>query len=518
MIHFAHRCICRRMDGHVAHHMSYLSVLRCYIVSMESYIRRTYGYSALSDGNRLFMRGHVIGPDILSDRVFMYHITEGKRFGNVLLWMNENGMPISVVCDLQSERNQYCAAALIAHGHRKSNISSNGDPYQSARNLPVEISEHRLFDLRYELESWYGEDNVEAFEDVVSNFITRVLDSALPPHAKVDCLDIAYDVCASYEGFDASYACTIISDNVHRLYDQLSYADADRIVGILTDVDRHHSRKWLLGDRRCISDRIAAKAYRTLSLMDSISDYDCEVQSLLADIIGDPKMLASMFIIEMSFYEHDRVIRREFGRGHVSVARALTDRIPRNLIVGHELEYARLMREVGLRDDSGLFVTAFYQEPNGKRLIDVLDAHPEMDRDELILNAWDRSPRDIGNLIFFCRNGLGEQVAAYLDRMDDDLILELVNKDRDSVMLLSEVLSDMGECSVSVRFCMSCLDDMVSTAAYDVDSVIHMMCLLDSLYERSGSEYISDYMKDFRCRVRKRSLWEAYSECEGGHF
>jgi hypothetical protein len=252
--------------------------------------------------------------------------------------------------------------------------------------------------------------------------------------------------------------------------------------------------------------------------MDPISDYDCEIQCLLADIIGDPKVLASEFVIGMSFYEHDRVIRREFGRRHVSVARALTDSIPRNLIAGHELEYARLRREMGLCDDSGLFVEAFYQQPNGKRLIDVLDAHPEMDRDGLILNAWDKSNHDIGDLIFFCRNGLSERIVTYLDHLDDDHIMESVKKDSDSVMLLSEILSDMGECSVSARLCMSCLDDLVSTVAYDVDSAVHMMCLLDTLYDRSGSEDISGYMKDFRCRVRRKALWEAYSECEGGHF
>lgn len=53
--------------------------------NIENYIRYTYPSRDIKEGLALYNRGHVSGPDMLSDDVYIYHVHETTCHARVLM-------------------------------------------------------------------------------------------------------------------------------------------------------------------------------------------------------------------------------------------------------------------------------------------------------------------------------------------------------------------------------------------------------------------------------------------------
>lgn len=487
-----------------------------YIVTIQSYIRANYGKLAISDGTRIFKEGLVSGPEVLPEGIFVYRVDDRYSTYRVLIWERDSGERIAVICDAPFNRDRYCVACLLSHEWVAHKTHVTSDQRIVALNLPERISDLLSSnpDIGTERMQEMGADVIEK---VVGEFIEELLNGNHAPGFVVDMLDLAYEVCTSYDRFDVSYASVLISSTRDTVSDILPKIKGGELASILSNSERQHSRKWILGSRDGIDKGVVVEAYLTLALREPISDYDKDIQCLLADVIGDPMELAQLLRIDGGYHGHERIVRREYGRGHISVARALAESIPRGMRDDHRAEYLNLRREIGLGDvDIRLFGT-LPPELDGERFLALVRSRPGTDIRELMELAWEGSERTPDNLTFYCHNGMGHEVAKYLDDLDDGTLRSMADVYPKSMMSLSEALCEANEFQSSIKVCINSLENMVRNK-YNVDDAVHMMRMLDDIYDRTGSKTVKRYMKDFRRRVKKRLLWHAYNRCGGGHF
>lgn len=383
------------------------------------------------------------------------------------------------------------------------------DMMRRARGLPDEIAADPMFDISLETEPRDGEDNDSVRSDHVSAFMRELFAPPVDPDRVLGAVDAAVEACASCTRYDASPVADMIAAD-GRIGDAVAEATPGGLSGLLCS-RRAGFHLWIVPYLPRAPQAALVSSFIDLSELKDLRTEDLGILDALLDAIGDREALAEALMDGLQFYDAQNTIRREARRDHIGLARLMAGHIggiPD--LDAHLREAALLTRELGMPDTGDLFVLSFLQEPNGKRLIDVRDAHPDIDMDELMSRAFASAEPGIGSYVFFARNGLADRVAQEVCRGysgDED-------DEGSGALLLAETLLSYDQPDAALRLAEKALETMIVEDSLEAHAA---MTFIESNF--GDRDDVRSYARTIRRTYsRKRGLWRTYDEEGGGIF
>ncbi|MCQ2071067.1 MAG: hypothetical protein MJZ68_08040 [archaeon] len=467
----------------------------------ESELRKEFGKTNYLEGRKLFEEGGTSAPVQVGPNIYSVKVTSGYRSVEFLVWDRGNGKKAVRAVGIHNGYGSFDVAALIACYA----LEDGPDTY--------DLLNRYTGDPLYEEHLSYGglDDELDRLSDeIVDRFIDDVCRTD-DPHKILDTLDKAIDDCYSNRECDTIPLGRKLESRAKKLNQIIREAKPIDISAIINSSDRIFSRKWLA--RSNLSDAQAMMAFVDLSDRKSLNTYDLTILSILSRKV-DPENYAEAVTDGLGYYEMERMALRELRRGHRDIAVAISKRFSdaEDFDV-HLSEAGRLRQDFGLKDEEDVFVKAFVNDPNEKRLLDLVANHTDLDMDQVLENAWTTAGHTPTNLIFFARNGFEEKVSSFLTR-NTDWVMEHMYEDVDTLQLLGEVLKDRKQYNVSADLLIRILEDCMHEKGSE-DIAVHIMNVLDSEYDDALS-VLEPYCRNFRKKHGNKVLWNMYGS--GGHF
>lgn len=462
-----------------------------------------YGEEALRKGSTLI--GSVRLLNRIGDGVSVYRVEERYASGNVLVWRAPSGNALGAICDSEMFGDAYCVAAIMY---------SDSDPgmLDMASRLPDIISDDEDFDMESENIGCQGEDNRACCDAAVDRFLNKAF-SRLNGLCLMETLDAAIVSCRHHRAFDASYVADMIVEKLKKR----RYRADPHILKEFATRDGIRDGTWMLDRDFGFTQRAAVSLYAELSAQSPISAVTSGFLDAILGTVTDLGKLADALMGD-DYYANNTAVRREHGRGHTELAVCMAESLSRmRLSRPYPLETARLLRDLGIPDDGGLFVEAFLNEPNGKRLIDVTTAHPDIDVEFTVRMAWKRGRRDPSALGFFAENGLSREVEDYIEGLDGTSIREKCTADQEGMSRLAGIMLSEGYWRCSASVCEALLDS-AGARPEDPGFVARTMWMVDSICDLSGDQSAEAYCAGYARRRLPRTVWEAYGEPGNSHF
>ena len=373
------------------------------------------------------------------DRMHVYYANlDGARY-RVVLWLDEEGSVSGYDTDCP-ELSSAHIRSIVEFAEREGLL--HGELQVMAETLPERIMDHPDFEKLYENEKWHGEDNGEIYLDIVGEFLDELFSAY--PRDIFDIADIACESCLRCTEFDASEAVELIKRRF--VQEDLVIEDRD-FMRIFEDTDRSESGFWVIDDVFIPEPKTVYRLYSRICCNYALTPHQQELADALLGMAEDCSGLAEyMLSMKDEYYSAEALVHDELGKGHFELARALAERLSESpMVEGRELEMGRLRRLLGLDDEPGFFIDAFLAEPGGKRLIDVMDAHPDLDIPDLLSESWRLSKQDdVSQFIFFADNGLSDEVAEVLEGWSESRLTRSVADATDDWFTLAEILLKEG--------------------------------------------------------------------------
>jgi hypothetical protein len=390
------------------------------------------------------------------------------------------------------------------------------DIYESGRDssgydLPFMILRHPDFDEDLEYEPWRG-DNHECYRDSIDRFFRYA--TGLDDHSALSALVRGHESCLEFDRFDMSLGARLLEE---RILGKVWSLSAEEACEALIGLNGRPPAPWL---KDCIPKDTVIDAMRLAITMTKVG-----YRSLLAmdDVLPfsmdgiDARYILGRF---GSYYEADSAIRKMASRGRMSTASVLA-RALGDMRISDDcpLDLARLYCLLGLPDNDDLYIDAFLQDPNSKRLDEALRAHPKYDRQELIDMVW--RPEEFQNaqrLLFFARNGMYGRVSDLILSDGCRNIDPLMDDDIDGLFQLGEVLLDNGCTTATAEICRHMLE-FGKRSRDSFDSVARVMWLMDDVCDDPACpEWAEDYCAEYSRHWKAQSLWDAYGSPASPHF
>lgn len=450
----------------------------------------------------------VDGPFGDSDGQVVFYDVEDRygRRRRYLVWRGPDGIK-----GVMGEGGETMDAGAVACVIRELDRVPEGpdDMMRRARGLPDEIAADPMFDISLETEPRDGEDNDAVRSDHVFAFLKDLFAPPIDADHVLNVLDTAVEASVSCTRYDASPVADLLSA-YGRIGDAVAEASPSGLSGLLCS-RRAGFHQWIVPYLPRASQAALVTAFIDLSELKDIRTEDLGIADALLYPIEDRRSLAAALMDGLSFYDAQDVIRREARRYHTDLAKDMAGMLQDVPDLDQHLrEAALLTRELGMPDSGGLFIRSFIQEPNGKRLIDVRDAHPDIDMDDLMSRAFESAAPGVGSYVFFARNGLADRVAeeVYKGFSGDE------DDEGSGALLLAETLLSYDEPGAALTLAEKALETMIADDSLEAHAA---MTFIESNF--GDREDVRTYARDVRRRYsRKKGLWRTYDEEGGGIF
>lgn len=463
--------------------------------------------NTLTNFERNLTKATVIGPlKEHSEEVVFYDVEVRGTKRRYLVWRSPSGVKA-----VMGENGSCCDTGALACLIRERELFGDDrlNILRAARNIPEDISAIPEFELGLETEPRTGEDNVEVCENFISDFMNSLCQSGLSSDILLETIDTAVKSCLTCSKYDASYVADIILsyDNIiGPILENVSPGGLSLVVCRKSSI----SSSWIIPFLNHIPQPALISAFIDLSESVFPSTEQLGITDALLNHIDDKEELASILADGLSFYELNNVIRREARRSHTDLARYTAQYIMEVPdFERHIREAALLTRDLGLPDTHDLFIRSFMQEPNGKRLIDVKDAHPDTDIQELIRSAYDSCNPSVQGLVFFARNGLQDLVAEDVFRL-----IDFEETEAEDALLLAEVLFDCGKEEVALNVAEEILCIKLRNNNLEALSIMETFEQIFSGYSDARKTAI-DIRRSFD---ERRRIWKEYDANGGKMF
>lgn len=440
------------------------------------------------------------------EEIVIYEVEVHGNKRRYLIWRSPTGVKAVI-----GENGSCCDSGALACLMKEKDLFEDGkqEILRAARNIPEEISTIPEFELSLETEPRTGEDNREICENYVSDFINMLQQSDLTPDILLETVDTAVKSCLTCRKYDASYVADIILSHENMITSFLEKVTPRGLSSVICG-KASTSSSWVIPFLNHISQPALISTFIDLSESEFPNTEQLGITDAFLNHIENKDELASILADGLSFYSLKDVIGREARRSHIELARLtaqyLTE-VPD--FERHIREAALLTRELGLPDTHDLFIKSFLQEPNGKRLIDVKDTHPDIDIQELLNSAYDSCNSTVQELVFFARNGMQDTVAEDVFRL-----IDFDETESEDALLLAEVLLDCGKEEISYKIAEKAL--CVKLKNYDLEA----LSILESIEQNfSGYGNACESAAELR-RVfaDKRKIWKEYDASGGKMF
>lgn len=466
----------------------------------ESELKKRFGQTSYQTGKKLFESGRASKPVPVGIGVYSVTVEQGYMGTEVLLWTAEDGSIVTRTVGGRSLNRDPEVAALLSY-HQSEGVGTDNITVRFV-NDPL-YQEHLVYGGREEELNTLAEKLVDEYIEDLNRFSS--------PYGILDSLDKAIDCCYRNRDYDTVALGRILELRAKKMYKTIRNTKPSELSRILNSSDRIFSRRWLAESR--LSDSQIMVAFADLSDRRSLNSYDTAILSILSRKV-DSEEYADSVTDDIGYYEMERIALRELRRGHRKVAVAVSNRFSKaEDFDDHLSEAGRLRQEIGLEDNEGVFIRAFINEPNEKRLLDLIANHPNTNLEVVFDVAWKGSQHSPAQMVFFARNGLEEKVAKFLS-VNEDWILDNMDENSDILQLLGEILKDKEQYEASANLLVKVLEDCLGEKGNE-NQAVHIMNTLDSEYEQAES-ILLHYCRNLRNRHRDKALWALYGS--GGHF